>query len=318
MKYTVRCYVQLSRVYLEFHHTATNQFYVIYADHQWKPHTWHHVEVTWVGQKTVSWGTPPAPLTVPANATLFVDGVPAASVLAGQDVNAYLGKSVLPIKAVRLPEDVRGTTPNNNVGIGPRFCVGSKLQSDASFGMTQPSWIGTIDNLVMHHWRSHDAAFTPRNRYHSMTYFDGTAYKSGRGMNQEKAGVYKKRIKWMEDQAMQRRMTVGTLTCSHYHPWHVHLYGHDGAAPTTSFGHITPMIRVQSGGTFNTSYYYDGCAGLSVRTPVAPGSEVTYVGWFEVASLVPVTMSPILCDITVTAFSEPVTYFRLSSSEARH
>jgi hypothetical protein len=233
-------------------------------------------------------------------------------------VNSRLGTAVYPALAMVLPEMVHPYQPNAESSSGPRFCVGSCLAvvGDGT-GMSQPYWHGLIDNIVMHHWRSHTASFTPRNRYHSTTYYDGAAFKSGEGYKGERAGVYKKRLTYLESLAATKAVTIGTVGCTHYHPFHVHLYGHDGAAPTTAFGHITPALRIKTGASFVDQYYYDGCVGVPVKTQVPTGAELYYLGWFEVASLVPVTMSPILGDIRITYFEEPVTYYRLSSSEAK-
>jgi len=322
MVYTVRLYAQLSRIYLELYHHATSKFYVMYVPHTWKPHTWHHVEVSWVHSFKMLLPGSKIPITVPHNAMLFADGEPATTILAGDplglDVNTKLGTTIYSCKAMVLPEPVKATEGNADVGTGPRFAVGCNLSNDGIFGMSQPRWHGLIDNVVMHHWRAHDAAFTSRNRYHSATYYTGAAgYNSGSGYKGEKSGVYKKRLTFLEAEAKTKSVTVGTVSCSHYHPFHVHLYGHDGSAPTTAFGHITPALRIKSGGSYVDGWAYDGCAGLPLKAKITPGAELYYMGWFEVASLVPVTMSPILCDITVTYFSEPVTYYRLSSSEAK-
>ncbi len=310
-------YVQGSRVFYDLFYGG--QHYVLYCDHTWKAHTWHHIEfsITPEEVRTLADGSK---VTVPPNAMLFVDGTPASGILgAGQDVNKVVGTDIYAAKAMALPAPFIGVYPNNDWASGPRMEVLSKLQFTGDiFGMSQPSTIGTIDNLVIHHWRSHDAAFSPRNRFHSMTYFDGTTFKSGKGYKGEKAGVYKKRLAAVEAAAAANgEVTIGTVTCTHYHPFHVHLYGHDGSAPTTSFGHITPSIRTKKGGSYLDSYYYDGCAGLPVKTPVKAGTEVYYLGWFEVASMVPVTMSPILDDITVTYFTEPKVLYRHSSVEVR-
>jgi hypothetical protein len=321
MNYTVRLYAQLSRIYLEFYHHATAKLHVMYANHSWKAHTWHHVEVSWVPShdKVLSTGT----VLVPPNAMLFVDGSPATTIAtSGQplgqwDVNSKMAQSIYTPLAMVLPQNVHPTTPNADVGTGPRFDVGSTLANDGSFGMSSPRWIGLIDNIVMHHWRSHETAFTPRNRYHSTTYYDGAAFKSGEGYKGEKSGVYKKKLTYLENLAMTRTITIGTLGCTHYHPFHVHLYGHDGAAPTTAFGHITPALRIKTGASFIDQYYYDGCVGVPIKAQVPTGAELYYLGWFEIASLVPVTMSPILCDIRITFFDEPSVYYRLSSSEAK-
>jgi hypothetical protein len=298
----------------------------MYADHQWKPHTWHHVETTWTGSYNVTLADGSV-ITIPPNAMLFVDGQSAGSGgsddhivsssygIGSRDVSQVLG-TVYPAQAMRLPENVSAAFANYDYGQGPRFDVGSTLANDGSFGMSQPRWMGIIDNIVMHHWRSHTATFTPRNRYHSSTYYDGASFSSGKGYSGEKAGVYKKRLTFLEAEAKVKNVTIGTVGCTHYHPFHVHLYGHDGAAPTTAFGHITPAIRLKGSST-KDFYYYDGCVGVPVKEKVGPTDEVYYMGWFEVASLVPVTMSPILCDINITYFSEPVTFFRLSSSEAK-
>ncbi|MCE9584386.1 MAG: hypothetical protein K8T20_18010 [Planctomycetes bacterium] len=309
-------YVQGSRVFYDMYYAGKH--YVIYCDHDWKAHTWHHVEFSVTAEeiKTMPDGSK---VTVPPNAMLFVDGKPANGILgAGTDVNAKLGIDALPVKAMVLPVPFIGVTPNNDWGTGPRMEILSKLQFTGDiFGMSQPSTIGTIDNLVIHHWRSHDSAFSPRNRFHSSTYFDGTTWSSGKGYKGETAGVYKKRLVALEKAAAAGDVTLGTVSCTHYHPYHVHLYGHDGAAPTTSFGHITPAIRMKTGGSYLDAYYYDGCAGLPVKTALKAGTECYYLGWFEVASAVPVTMSPILDDITVTYFTEPKVLYRHSSVEAR-
>ncbi len=310
-------YVQGSRVFYDLYQAGKH--YVIYADHDMKAHTWHHIEfsVTPEEVRTMADGSK---VTVPPNAMLFVDGRPASGIVgAGVDVSSVVGTDVYGVKAMVLPTPVIGAYPNNDWGLGPRMEILSKLQyTGSSFGMSQPSTIGTIDNLVIHHWRSHEEAFTPRNRFHSMTYFDGTSFKSGKGYKGEKAGVYKKRLAAVEAAATAvGEVTIGTVACTHYHPFHVHLYGHDGAMPTTSFGHITPSIRTKTGGSYLDSYYYDGCAGLPVKQIVKAGTEVSYLGWFEVASLVPVVMSPILDDITVTYFTEPKVLYRHSSVEAR-
>ena len=325
MNYTVRGYVQNSKVFLEMYCHTNLSFYIIWADNYWKPHTWHHVEWTWVSGHEQLIGGVMVP--VPPNAMLFVDGTPASEantdVWGGSGsksfVNTVTGVGVYPagVAALVLPENVAPTNPNNDVGTGPRFDVGGILANDGAYGMSSPRWHGTIDNVVMHHWRSHAAAFTPRNRYHSMTYYDGSTWKSGEGYKKEKAGVYKKRLTYLEGVAATKDVTIGTVACTHYHPFHVHLYGHDGSAPTTSFGHITPSLRIKTGGSYVDAYYYDGCVGVPVKTQLKAGSEVYYLGWFEIAALVPVTMSPILCDIKVTYFEEPQTLYRLSSSEAK-
>ncbi|KAF0245930.1 MAG: hypothetical protein FD180_1192 [Planctomycetota bacterium] len=310
-------YVQGSRVFYNLYQAGKH--YVIYRDHDFRAHTWHHIEISVMPEevKTLADGST---VTIPPNAMLFVDGKPASGITGdGVDVASVVGKDVFDVKAMALPTPFIGVYPNNDWGTGPRMEILSKLQFTGSpFGMSQPSTIGTIDNLVIHHWRSHDTAFTPRNRFHSMTYFDGTTFKSGKGYKGEKAGVYKKRLTAVETAvAGGGEVTIGTVMCTHYHPWHVHLYGHDGAAPTTSFGHITPSIRTKTGGSYLDSYYYDGCAGLPVKTTVKAGTEVYYLGWFEVAAMVPVVMSPILDDLTVTYFAEPKVLYRVSSVEAR-
>jgi hypothetical protein len=292
MNYTVRLYAQLSRIYLEIYHHATAQFYVMYGNHNWKPHTWHHVEVSWVNELTTT-AADGTTSTVPANAMLFVDGQSASSIVASsfpigqQDINSFMGYSVYPATAMRLPFPIYPTQSNADVGTGPRFDVGSTLQDDGSFGMSSPRWHGVIDNIVMHHWRSHTASFTPRNRYHSTTYYDGAAFTSGEGYKGEKAGVYKKRLTFLENLALTKTVTIGTVGCTHYHPFHVHLYGHDGSAPTTAFGHITPALRIKTGASFVDQYYYDGCVGVPVKAQIPSGAELYYLGWFEIASLVP-------------------------------
>jgi hypothetical protein len=355
MNYTVRCYAQLQRIYLEFFYhpgaspstysygSGGGTLFVMSMNHSWKPHTWHHVEVSWVKDALVRVTAADGStqdIEIPPNAMLFVDGQPptdpAAIVdhdttvidyknapIGSPDVNTYCklrsGASfdVYPHVAMVLPFAVHPAIPNNNVGSGPRFDVGSTLANDGSFGMSSPRWHGIIDNVVMHHWRAHDQAFTPRNRYHSTSYYDGAVNKSATGYSLEKAGVYKKRLTFLESECNSRDTTLGTVQCTHYHPWHVHLYGHDGSVPTSSFGHITPALRMKTGGSYIDAYYYDGCVGVPIKSKIAPGTELYYLGWFEVASLVPVTMSPILCDMAVTYFAEPVTYYRLASSEAK-
>ncbi|NUN50055.1 MAG: hypothetical protein HUU15_14600, partial [Candidatus Brocadiae bacterium] len=191
MNYTIRCYVELFRVYLELYHHTTNQFYVMYADHTWKPHTWHHVETSWIGSYNVVLADGTV-VVVPPNAMLFVDGQSAGSggsddhILASKfgagtrDVSQVL-LGTYAAQAMRLEFNVAPTWPNNDYGTGPRFDVGSTLANDGIFGMSSPRWIGIIDNIVMHHWRSHTATFTPRNRYHSSTYYDGSSFTSGKG-----------------------------------------------------------------------------------------------------------------------------------------
>jgi hypothetical protein len=363
MNYTVRCYVQLQRVYLEFFFhlgnapnsgatgsAAVGELFVMSMNHAWKPHTWHHVECSWVKderkQVVLSDGSTVV-VDIPPNAMLFVDGVPptdtasivdydetvvdyrGAAIGSGalgrnSDVNTYLmNKDALPLPifphiAMVLPFAAHPTIPNNNVGEGPRFDIGSMLANDGSYGMSSPRWHGIIDNVVMHHWRAHDKAFTPRNRYHSTSYFDGATNQSAVGYGGEKAGVYKKRLTFLESECNSRDTTLGTIQLTHYHPWHQHLYGHDGSMPISSFGHITPAMRMKSsGGSYVDAYYYDGGVGVPIKSKIATGTELYYLAWFEVASAVPVTMSPILCDMTVTYFAEPVTYYRLASSEAK-
>jgi len=326
MNYTIRGYAELSRVYLEMYHHATSTFYVMWHDNFWKPHTWHHVEFSWVCQSQILAADGVTLITVPPNAMLWVDGQTNASGTASmdeqpggavEDVNTKLSLSVYGGAAIVLPANVTPASPNNDIGTGPRLDIGGILANDGSFGMSSPRWHGVIDNIVMHHWRSHTTTFTPRNRYHSMTYYDGTTWKTGEGYKAERAGVYKKRLTYLEGVAATKDVTIGTVGCTHYHPFHVHLYGHDGSAPTTSFGHITPSLRIKTGGSYVDSYYYDGCVGVPVKTQIAAGSELYYLGWFEIAALVPVTMSPILCDIRITYFEEPQTLYRLSSSEAK-
>ncbi|MCE9581055.1 MAG: hypothetical protein K8T20_00915, partial [Planctomycetes bacterium] len=313
MNYSVRAYAELTRVYIEFFHHPTGKFYVIWHDQSWKPHTWHHVEFSWVCGTEIT-KADGSKVVVPPNAMIFSDG---ACNTAGEtsmsspdsagmkDVNTRMGMTVYGGAAICLPENVLPTNPNNDVGNGPRFDVGGILANDGSFGMSSPRWHGVIDNIVMHHWRSHTAPFSPRNRYHSATYYDDATWKSGEGYKKELSGVYKKRLTFLENEAKTKDVTIGTVGCSHYHPFHVHLYGHDGAAPTTSFGHITPSLRLKTGGSYVDSYYYDGCVGVPVKAQLKSGTEAYYLGWFEVASLVPVTMSPILCDIRITYFEEP-------------
>ncbi|MBI2922323.1 MAG: hypothetical protein HYY18_14820 [Planctomycetes bacterium] len=317
-------YVWGSRVYFDLKYNGFAPNYVMFADHAWRAHTWHHIEfgIEKEHRFTKSDGTT---ITVPHNAMLFVDGVPASGVLGGglwmTDTNPET-VGVYGSKAMKLPTAWISATPNNNVSSGPRMEFLSKLQYTPGYGMSKSSTCGTGDNLVIHHWRSHDAPFTPRNRYHSVSYYDGSTYKSGVGYKLEKAGVYKKRLTFLEGVAATGKdVTIGTLSCTHYHPFHVHLYGHDGIGaggpPPTSFGHITPALRIKTGGSYIDNYYYDGCAGLPIKAKAPAGSELYYLGWFEIASLVPVTMSPILGDISLTYFTEPKTYFRLSSSEAK-
>ncbi len=325
MNYTVRGYAELSRVYLEFYFHATGKFYVMWHDNTWKPHTWHHVQFSWVAAHEVTRANG-TKVTVPPNAMLWVDGntnSPGTSSMGSdaagypRDVNTQVGFQVYGGAAMVLPANVCPTNPNNDIFAGPRLDIGGVLAADGEYGMSQPRWLGVIDNIVLHHWRSHTASFTPRNRYHSMTYYDGSTWKSGEGYKKEKAGVYKKRLTYLESLAATKDITIGTVGGSHYHPFHVHLYGHDGSAPTTSFGHITPSLRIKTGGSFVDSYYYDGCVGVPVKSQLKAGSQAYFIGWFEVAALVPVTMSPILCDIRVTYFEEPQALYRLSSSEAR-
>jgi hypothetical protein len=318
--YTVRGYVQLGRVFLEFVHEKTGKTYAMCADHSWKPHTWHHVEFSWVRGGPTQVGS--ATVDVPPNAMLFVDGRPATAIVSGvfpgpADVNARVGADVYPALAMALPEMVHPYLPHSDWFTGPRFSVGSCLAGSGTTGMTQPAWHGIIDNIVMHHWRSHAATFSPRNRYHSTTYYDGTAFRSGKGYKGERAGLYKKRLRFLEDLAKVAPLTIGTVGCTHYHPFHVHLYGHDGAAPTTAFGHITPALRIKNGASWVDEWAYDGCVGVPVRAQIPAGAELHYLAWFEVASLVPVTMSPILCDIRITYFEEPLTLYRAAGAEAR-
>jgi len=323
MNYTIRGYAELTRVYLEMYYHATGKFYVLYHDNTWKPHTWHHVEYSWVSGSQILAADGVTLITVPPNAMMWVDGstnAPGTSsmpVPGSEDVNTKLGMSVYGGAAIVLPFNVTPANPNNDIGTGPRLDIGGILANDGSFGMSSPRWHGIIDNIVMHHWRSHTTSFTPRNRYHSMTYYDGSTWKTGEGYKAERAGVYKKKLTYLEGIAATKDITIGTVGCTHYHPFHVHLYGHDGSAPTTSFGHITPSLRIKTGGSYVDSYYYDGCVGVPVKTQVTAGSELYYLGWFEIAALVPVTMSPILCDIRITYFEEPQTLYRLSSSEAK-
>jgi hypothetical protein len=317
MNYEQWIFVQGSRVFLDMSYAGEN--YVMYCDHSWKAHTWHHIEISVVPAHDFT-KADGSVVTVPPNAMLFVDGVPAAGVLgAGTEISDVVGEDVYPVKAMALPAPFVAPWPTNDVFAAPRMTLLSKLQAySAIFGMCRPGTIGTMDNLVVHHWRSHDRPFTPRNRFHSTTYFNGSDNRSGTGYGGEKAGVYRKRLRAVENLAAVRDVKLGTVSCTHVHPYHEHLYGHDGALPTTSFGHITPAIRIKSsGGSYADAYYYDGCAGLPLGIDLAAGDEVHYLAWFEVPSMVPVMLSPILCDVTLTYITEPKTYYRLSSLEAR-
>ncbi|MBI5366029.1 MAG: hypothetical protein HZA54_03250 [Planctomycetes bacterium] len=275
---------------------------LLWQDIAWPAHTWHHVEVSWTAAKQVPVpgpipGGPPATRTVPGEFMLFVDGNLAGTAALPQNIS----------RGGMYGTEGRSSPFTNQ---DPWLIVGGKnYNSTAGWSMGFGDFLGTIDNFFMHKWRLHDRSFIPKSRY-----LDGSVGELVQGgIDQAEAvGVYVKRLREVEAVATaQGGVTLGTISCTHVHSWHVHPAGH-----LQGKGHLSPAIMIVSGGRQEILHSYDACSGLPLTKSGAnvrlrPGEEIYYVAGFERRSDLPALTSPILDDFTLSYAAAPQVLYRV-------
>ncbi len=262
---------------------------------EWTAHTWHHVEVDWDEDWT----------------RLFVDGVEAEGepVATPAVVPVFDSFRLLPpwfllgarkwiewAAPQELPAEVMiGDLGRNLESVRERLIRRMETRVEA---------VGTFDNLCVHPYPQHAKSFIPRSRYHDGSYRAYTASGTGPNGGTVLVGVYKKRLTAIGEAASREPVVLGTVSCTHYHPYHEHVEGHGGGAG--AFGHITPGLTVEGDGRYLYYHAYDGGAGIPIGVPVRDGRTVSFLAEFEVADRLPVVETPILCDFTVTYMKRPV------------
>ncbi|MBI3269164.1 MAG: hypothetical protein HYZ53_09080 [Planctomycetes bacterium] len=271
--------------------------HVLWHDIAWGAHTWHHVEVNWTAPSTQESTGPDGRkvvTAVPGRFMFFVDGNPStpASVDLAREVRRAGPNGNLPSKAPLSHQD-------------PWLLIGSVQARE--FSMARSDFCGTIDNVFLHKWRLHERSFIPKSRY-----LDGSIGELVRqGLDQgEPVGIYLKRLRDVEEAATPAGgVTLGTLSCTHTHAWHIHATtGH-----ATGKGHVSPGLLLVSGGKTEAVHAYDGCAGFAILSRASrtenmrlrKGDELYYMASFERRADLPALTTPVLDDFTVTYAAEP-------------
>lgn len=167
-------------------------------------------------------------------------------------------------------------------------------------------FLGTIDNLQLHKWRLHSNSFIPKSRYLDSSIAEYIQNIPGNAGPQT-VGIYLRRLVEIEQQAALRgEITLGTLSCTHMHAWHLHSDMH-----VEGKGHLSPSIIVDG----QVRYAYDSCAGLPLGgLTVKAGQQVYYVAYFEKRNDLPAMQSAILNDFTVTYWDKPRVMYRIWDS----
>lgn len=262
--------------------------YVLWQDAPWARNTWHHVEVSWASAATTG---------ASANFMFFVDGN--ASSPASMD----------------LPKDIRRNGTNGNVQPtntqysidDPWMIVGGRSYNwpdGTSMGCTD--FLGTIDNMLLHKWRLHNQSFIPKSRYLDSSIAEYIQNIPGVAGAQT-VGIYMRRLVEVEAEAAKLgEITLGTLSCTHMHAWHLHSDLH-----VEGKGHLSPSIIVDG----QVRYAYDSCAGLPLgNLKVKAGQQVYYVAYFEKRNDLPAMQSAILNDFTLTYWDQPRYLYRVWDS----
>lgn len=266
----------------------------LFADLDWAAHTWHHVEVGWDSDGT--W--------------LFVDG----QVAPGSPARAPVICPCPPDLTLTAPWFVVGGTVDLewNARVAPAAALGGADQAQALDAAREHLVVrrtlraggaATIDNLVVHPMLRHRKSFLPPSRYQDPSYRAYTAAGNGPGGRRQPVGVYKRRLRALEDAAQAGDVTLGTVSCTALVPDHEHASGHAGAA--NAFGHVTPGVELVAGGASTYLSEYAVTTGQAVGRRIAPGTEVAFLAEFEVPDRLPVMESPVLCDFTVTWSGRP-------------
>ncbi|MBI3272265.1 MAG: hypothetical protein HYZ53_24960 [Planctomycetes bacterium] len=279
--------------------------YVLWQDVNWAAHTWHHVEVNWTNSATTT--------------TTGPDGKPVTSKFPGEFMFFVDGNASNPGKLL-LGKDIRRNGTNGNVSPAQQFGVNDSWMIIGGRSYNWPDgssmgcvdFNGTIDNVFVHKWRLHDRSFIPKSRYldNSLSELVDTGLDKG-----ETVGVYMKRLVDIEKAAKSEDVTLGTISCTHVHSWHIHAAtGH-----TEGKGHLSPGIMMVSGGNNQMIHAYDACSGLGLlkaggsgqNQAVKKNDELYYVASFERRADLPALTSPILDDFTLTYFTSPKTIYRV-------
>ena len=272
--------------------------YVLWQDAPWARNTWHHIEVSWVpGAAPVPPGSPAPPGgAAKANFMFFVDG-----------------NSSNP-SSVELPKDIRRNGTNGNVAPATQYTIddpwmiigGRSYNWPDGTSMGCVDFLGNIDNVMVHKWRTHNASFVPKSRYLDSSIAEYIQNIPGLAGPQT-VGIYLRRMKEIEDEATRLgQITLGTLSCTHMHAWHLHSDLH-----VEGKGHLSPSIIVDG----QVRYAYDSCAGLPLGgLTVRAGQQVHYVAYFEKRNDLPAMQSAILNDVTVTYWDKPKYIYRVWDS----
>ncbi len=265
----------------------------------WLPHTWHHIEF--------NWDEPGA--GVEGTAMLFVDG--------DQDGNGN-GTKPIPVGFNFRPNANR-QTPSGGYD-GDVLVGNSAVPSNLHDPEVYPALgaYGTIDNVCFHHKVLHTGTFQSRSRYHDVSmrldplslynYTTNNAAADTTGNH----GIYRRWLREITDQIPLRGPAqLLTLSCTHYHPPHIHSTGsHSGPAWTPgvglgyALGHVSMSIERD---LTQINFPYDNCAGVpTLEAPatwirVTSGQELRLVAKIEIAEggAVPHNVGPVIDDITL-------------------
>lgn len=321
--YTIRIFVEGSRVHLNMQHRhpggtgGTTHHLRLYKDVNWYNHSWHHIEASWAPKGSVS---PDGVLFEYPSAMLFVDGAPADGVMGDVAPEDVVQSPVLHIK---LHEDVKPIAPStvSSVERNPKITLGGRI-GGSSYGHLSCDFVGTIDNLIMHHWRLHHRAFPPKSRYFDPSYTNEPGYvlpvqnlvHGVKKANKCIAGIYVRRLPEIESLAKEEALQIGTVSVTHYHASHKHTLGHKTAQCS---GHINVGLSYRVGGSYQEDELpYDGGVGVSYVNypPIQKGNQLYFRAEFELRNELPLNYSPILDDITITTFGRPKLFTYASGS----
>ncbi len=198
---------------------------------------------------------------------------------------------------------VRATCPDCHV---PKEWVHKVIRKIQATNELYHHFLGTIDNVQLHKWRVHTSSFIPKSRYLDSSIAEYIQNIPGNAGPQT-VGIYLRRLNEIEAEASLRgEVTLGTLSCTHMHAWHLHSDAH-----VEGKGHLSPSIIVDG----QVRYAYDSCAGLPLTgLTVKAGQQVYYVAYFEKRNDLPAMQSAILNDFTVTYWDKPRFVYRVWDS----
>ncbi|MBI3270468.1 MAG: pilus assembly PilX N-terminal domain-containing protein [Planctomycetes bacterium] len=297
---------------------------------RWLPFTWHHVEIAYEGGSGGSaggaggagggggaGGAPGGGGGAPGGGGAGGGAGGSGGSSGGGSAWLFIdGNLAQPQGTVSLTRGPKGV-PNLFLAA---YCKGDH---DSTF-TPAANVVATFDNLCLHPKVLHKASFVPRSRYHDIMAQMYTYPAPGLPPEADvdvhgKHGKYMRRLVEIEEVARKMPVTIGTLSCTHWHPPHLHSRGtHSSGVPLAAgLGHVTATLSKNSV-TGEMMLPYDNCAGIRAvdkfsrvrmyidRTTGAK-DELTYVMKMELAEngQLPHNFSPIVDDFTITYFTEP-------------